>query len=241
MACEFLLLQQLSTPVHIHVDCQSVLYALQAPYITSGMVKYTADLLSDLTQGQDVTLQWVKAHIGIPGNEEADTAAKAGSRSNRKTLSTILPPRKAWKNQTRKSRNLSWTKQWAENPHCRQTKLFLKGPQPRIWIDMKPCTQNKISRIVRFITGHCFMNRHNTLIDKGYAALDDPEAQCRLCEEAEESPAHLITECPVLNNVRVNTLYSWQLDTPPPWSPELIKFIDDPNIIALEETQTIGI
>ena len=102
---------------------------------------------------------------------------------------------------------------------------------------MKPLSQEKTSRIIRFVTGHCHMNRHNTLLAKGYGALESSESRCRLCEEEEETPEHLIKECPVMNTTRLCTLYAWQLDTPPPWSTGLINFINSPQIIALEESE----
>ena len=240
MAIELLQTLTSTTPIHIHVDCQSVLKALTAPYIYTETMKYTRDLLQNLGQNQEISLQWVKAHIGIPGNEAADTAAKAGGTSTRQTTQRIGPPRASRKKHIRKARNLAWQTAWNQRKDCRQSKMFLPGPDPNIWKDIKSLPQAKISRIIRFTTGHCHMNRQNTIIAQGYEALDSQEAMCRLCEEAEETPEHLITECPVLNTTRLSHLYAWQLDTPPPWSQELIQFINSPAVIAIEESTPTG-
>ena len=40
------------------------------------MVKQYVDILNFLGHLTDVTLQWVKAHVGITGNENADSLAK---------------------------------------------------------------------------------------------------------------------------------------------------------------------
>jgi hypothetical protein len=242
MACEYLIDQPLGNDtINFHVDSQSALNALRAPFIKSDTVRSTKDLLSTLALTHQVSLQWVKAHIGIPGNEMADAAAKAGSKSKRHTRAIIKKTRTTQRNAIRQSRNLEWAELWLANEHCRQSKLFLHTPDPKIWQDIKHQPHQKTSRTVRFITGHCFMNRHNTLIDYGYTALDEMIAQCCLCEEEEETTEHLVTECPVLNQARLDNLYAWQLDKPPPWGLGLLNFLNTPLIIALElDRQSTG-
>ena len=90
------------------------------------------------------------------------------------------------------------------------------------------------------------MNRHNTIVKfkNKTDAYNDPEAVlemlCKLCEEQEETPLHIVTECPVLNTLRLSTLYQWQLDKPPPWSSALINFINATETSDLESTLTTG-
>lgn len=36
----------------------------------------------EVAKGRDVRLHWVKAHVGIPGNEYADVAAKAATQAD---------------------------------------------------------------------------------------------------------------------------------------------------------------
>ena len=67
----------------IFSDSKSVLEALQKDGASSreDYVKATLCLLSDLRKrGTEVTLQWIPAHVGIRGNEEADAEAKKGAR-----------------------------------------------------------------------------------------------------------------------------------------------------------------
>jgi ribonuclease HI len=94
MDCEYLCLHEHNNKdIHIHVDSQAALQSLVKSQITSKTVRQTAELLRELAVRHTVTLQWVKAHMGIPGNEMADEAAKAGSQSNRFTQMEIINSR----------------------------------------------------------------------------------------------------------------------------------------------------
>jgi hypothetical protein len=120
----------------------------------------------------------------------------------------------------------------------KKTKLFLPTPDKGIWKDIKSnstLSPARLSRIMRFLTGHTFMNRHKTLIERGYNGLDYPDALCRLCKEELEDPDHLITSCPVLNRERLEIIQMWQMNAPPEWSLSTIRFIKLPIIISLEK------
>ena len=243
MACEFLFTQGTdSQHINIHVDSQAALHAISSPYITSKAAEDTIKLLTYLSSNNSVHLQWVKAHVGTEGNEQADAAAKAGSRVSDEYIHKVFAEtRTTHKNLIRSRRNAAWAKAWHSSSDCRQSKDFLQGPQPEIWQDLKKVPAPILSRTIRFITGHCFMRRHETLLLHGYTGLNDrPEILCSLCEEEEETPRHLITECPVMITTRLSTLFTWQLDRPPPWSKNIIDFIKSPLIIDLETNPETG-
>jgi hypothetical protein len=92
--------------------------------------------------------------------------------------------------------------------------LFFPTLNPKVWKDIKAysnLTPACLARIIRFLTGHTFMNRHEVLIQRGRDDLGSDDALCRLCEEEMETPEHLLTECPVLNNDRHELFNSYQL------------------------------
>jgi hypothetical protein len=169
----------------------------------------------------------VKAHVNIPGNELAEEAAIAGGRSVRVTQAEIQNSRMNIKIFIKTSRNLEWKREWHTRLDCPQTKLFFPHPNPAIWKGIKALKNllpTYLSRIVRFITGHTFMNRH-----------DHPDASCRLCEEEAETPEHLLIECPVLAMDRIILFNTWRKTQVPPWTNNILEFIDLKVIASLEE------
>lgn len=182
--------------------------------------------------------RWLPA---VLGNEQADLAAKAGSKKHTIRHADIKCTRAAQRTAIRETRDRVWTREWEARTDCRQSKAFMNAPNCQIWKDLRNLKSTQVSRVARFLTGHVFMNRHNTLLDFGYEALDDPCARCRLCENGEESPIHLATVCPDpdITRARLDNMLAWQLDTPPPWSVKLLKFIIEPAITALEDTELL--
>jgi ribonuclease HI len=115
MACEHLCLHEHNNKdIHIHVNSQAALQSLVKSQITSKTVRQAAELLRELAVRHTVTLQWENAHVGIPGNEMADEAAKAGRQSNRFTQMEISNSRMELKTFIRDAQNLKWARLWAD-------------------------------------------------------------------------------------------------------------------------------
>ena len=236
-------LMQIACPkdasVTFFVDSQAALKALTTPYVDNLEVLNTISILNSLGRNNIVKLQWIKAHVGYHGNEAADRAAKEGAFSTRAQTTDLTDSKQAIKAYSRHRRNVQWNNEWLSRADCRQSKLFLPTRENKVWNDIKDLPNPKASRIIRFLTGHTFMNRQNAIVKLGKdKALESDDVYCSLCMEEEETPAHLIQECPCLNQLRLNTLYAWKLDTPPPWSEEVKNFILSDAIKSLESDRS---
>jgi hypothetical protein len=177
--------------------------------------------------------------MGIPSNKMADEAAKAGSQSNKFTQMEISNSRMELKTFIRDARNLEWARLWAdrEGIDYRQTRLFFPTLNPKVWKDIKAYSNLTPAcrvRIIRFLTGHTFMNCHEVLIQRGRDDLGSDHALCRLCKEEMKTPKHLLTECPVLNNNRQELFYSFQLSKVPDWDSKILRIVMLPTLAALE-------
>ena len=62
------------------VDNQAALLALRSRLTKSMTVTTCVSVLNTLGEEFPIELRWVKAHVGIQGNEDADQAAKLGAR-----------------------------------------------------------------------------------------------------------------------------------------------------------------
>ena len=75
-------------------DSLSVLSTLSTPlpYLTPKSLSNTQSLLNSLSQSKVVHLQWIPGHSSLPGNDLADSLAKAGASLDPSSISVSLTP-----------------------------------------------------------------------------------------------------------------------------------------------------
>ena len=89
-----------------------------------------------------------------------------------------------------------WDSRWSLSNECRQSKIFMKGPDPE-WVDsMKRLSRRNFGLVTQVVTGHGWLNRHRSLLGE----VDDP--MCRLCRGEVEEPGHLFWRCDALAEER---------------------------------------
>ena len=87
-----------------------------------------------------------------------------------------------------------------------------------------------ISILVRFISGHNFLKRHNKLVDPQTGS-----AICRFCAEEDETGDHIINRCPKFAKLRYELLGLPETD-PEDWRhQDLVNFLKRKEVQALEQ------
>jgi ribonuclease HI len=184
--------------VLIRSDSQAALQALAQRRIFSGVVQGCTRALNNLARDNRVALRWVKAHIGLAGNEEADRLAKAGRMLPRE--SQLPYPVSRLREGLDRNLRGAWEGWWAALQQCRQTKLWISRPGSlRLNNDQwKRVSRGDLRTLIQVVTGHGPYMRHKALMTPGTNPV------CRRCRgQVEETPWHLVTECPALCGPRV--------------------------------------
>jgi hypothetical protein len=168
------------------------------------------ELLS--SQTRRVTLAWVNAHIGIDGNEAADTAAKLGAEGKQCEADGIPLPKIFKRNLIRESTQRAWQAERQASTEYRHSKLFYNGPDSNKAKLLLKHSKTTVSKLVKLITGHNFLSYFQYRIDNTI------NPYCRLCEEEYETFQHFITTCPVLRSWRISIFGNDQYDSQA-WTP----------------------
>lgn len=209
-------------------DSQAAIKALNAYAIRSKLVWECLNDINKLGKYNKVTLYWVPGHVGIPGNEEADNLAKTGAETpfigpepfcglGEHTIREELR-----RGEETKRRNL-----WRELPKLRQSKMFLGNyhrKRSRTCIEL---TKNRLRMLTGLLTGHCKLRGHLTKI-----GLEDNNV-CRFCNEAGETPEHILGKCGALNQIRFSNLGAHQIEKEsfPSLNPlQILQFVKDSKL-----------
>ena len=219
----------LDRDVHFYVDNQAALKAIQQPCVNSRLILDTILALTNAGEHNTITLHWVKAHVGNPGNEKADELAKTGAEDPTLLDNTVSLSKSLCMSMIRKYFLDKWQQQWTGLSTCRQTKHWMpaidKMKSKRM---LKFSDRTIFSGLVQLLTGHNFLNRHTALVE---GAEDWEDALCRLCFEDDESVLHVMTECPALALPRYNIFEKAFFTEPQDWTPaQILDFCKEAHI-----------
>jgi len=137
-----------------------------------------------------IVFSWVKAHVGIMGNELADQIAKAAVRDNENTITYNRIPKSTIYKELEEETIIKWQKAWEESPKAALTKQFFPSISDRIKAKIK-VTPN----FTAIVTGHgktrAYLHRFKLL----------ESATCP-CGTEEQTTDHLIYRCILLQQPR---------------------------------------
>ena len=229
MAADLLIQEERTeNTINLYSDSLSSIQALNSLIIKSATVKSCLKSINHLGRCNIVTLRWVKAHIGIEGNEIADALAKQGAEEGAGTIIELLPTASMQKAAIRKFYYEKWKSQFMLTKQSRQAKLFFPFPNKKRSLELLNRSRQDLSLLVMCCTGHNFLRKHRFLQKRTAVS------NCRLCEYEEESSLHLLAHCPAFELPRLMTFYNHELDL------TLIAKIDLDKLIYFIKTTKIG-
>ena len=192
------------------------------------------ETLNTLGKTNTVEVKWIKAHVGLLGNEKADCAAKAGTTASEYGDYIHVSKQELKTRITSKAKEI-WEQRWVNKADCAQSRKFIAQVNPKLSADLLSLDRETLGRIVRFTTGHAFLRRHNFLLDQG------EDEECRLCLEDDETASHIILECPALAQRRRDIFGIIASEKITDWTvKEMVSFLDCSAIKALETDDLYG-
>ena len=135
------------------------------------------------------------------GNEVADRLAKRGVELKPEGPEPYIPIG----NRTKKEYIKEWAerqnkKEWRTRTDCRQTKIWLDEKNNNWSRELPKLSRKDIRIFTQIITGHANLKRHR------YVMGIEEDPTCEKCGEGEETPEHLLTDCPFFAKLRWEVL-----------------------------------
>ncbi|KAL0870225.1 hypothetical protein ABMA27_006365 [Loxostege sticticalis] len=156
-------------------------------------VESRENLRKAFIQGKDVSLFWIKAHAGLPGNERADDLAKEAALASKRKHDYDRCPISYAKNLIRSRSILLWNDRYKSGETAAVTKLFFPsaGDAYRLIRKIKPA-----GLLTQVLTGHGGFSQYL----HRFKCRESPSCDCD--PEKEQTITHLLTECPVHDKAR---------------------------------------
>ncbi|XP_074042654.1 uncharacterized protein [Leptinotarsa decemlineata] len=179
--------------IAIFSDSQATFNALSSFQVFSRLVGIYLSALKEVSTQNRVTLAFVPGHEGHKGNEEADVLARKGASKAMIFPEPFCGVAKACINSWMLAESIYW---WNKLPGMRQAKEFIKKPSPRFTEDLLNHNREAVRVLVGLLTEHSRVRKHMSNMGT------TESAQCRLCQEEEETALQVLCECEAIARLR---------------------------------------
>lgn len=174
------------------IDSQITVDLLKNSQIRSKIIEEIKANIKYLeNHGWTIHIKWVKAHVGLYGNEIADQLAKEAAMEEGREISYSKIPRTHIIKEAEERGLSMWQNQWESTTNGNISKMFFPLVQERLKLRIPLNGQT-----TAILTGHGktrdYYNR--------FKIMESP--MCK-CEQQNQTVNHLIYECPLLNNERI--------------------------------------
>ena len=187
--------------IKIFSDSQATIKALQSMVIKQKSVSECHKLLTELNTQNEVLLQWVPGHVGVPGNELADKRAKEGSKLKIYGPEPLIPiSLRACKNAITAETLKEHQNRWSSLDTCRQTKIAIPWLDKQLGRDILSLNRGSLRMVLQAITGHGNLNKHRHTTGQSNTPL------CPKCNEEAETSDHYVGRCPAYTLKRILNL-----------------------------------
>ena len=187
--------------ITIFTDSQSALGAIDKHKTNSKTVNSTISKLNKLGKNNTIKLKWVKAHVGLDGNEIADGLAKEGSTGTNADNLKIPLPHSKWKQKIKNYIALNKK----PKPKAKPPRHFNMAWRTKFDKEVKKLKRPALRIATQILTGHSQLNYHLHKITKTNSPL------CPMCGDDKETTNHFIGTCPGWAQTRgevLNTHYA---------------------------------
>ena len=184
------------------MDSQAAIKALDKFDTKNKLVANCKRKINQLARRNTVSLNWIPAHVGHRGNEVADRLAKRGAALPEPDRIPPIPV-SAVKQEIFRWEQSAHRKTWRRRAvdkdgktFCRQTRMFLPDPNPRLWKKIRKYNIRKIKILTQMITGHSTLQRHLEVMKI------IPDGTCEQCLDEDETVQHFICDCEAFHSPR---------------------------------------
>ena len=186
-------LRKETRPATVFVDSEAAIQAVQNPRRPSG--QYILDQIYYIVrrynmQGR-VQIRWIPAHIGVPGNEAADEAAREGTQKAGEAICLAA----AAKRQIRRRIKDRWTREWKAEKTGRTTHKLVEIPNKRVLDLYKGLPKPHASIIIQMRT------QRNGLKHFLFKIKVSDSDQYH-CGQGSQTSRHILLQCPLFTDPR---------------------------------------